>query len=882
MAEIFDIVQRIDYEVKDGGLKQATTELTNQIKSIGVLSTRLDRLQKLLDSTASNDIQKRQRIISLINQQKQAIDNQNKAIDTQIKSNKQLQEALTKEIGLINLLDMRYKALQEDKKKASSVEEIKAITRELGNVEKQLGRLNGVGKGGGIFSQLKSGLVQGLGLGAGFGVAGLVAGGVSQVTQFLEESGRIAAEAEGVKRAFDALNQPDLLSNLRKATRGTVSDLELMKQTIAFSNFGLPVEKLSIALDFARRRARDTGQSVDYLVQSIVTGVGRQSPLILDNLGISAKRVSDEFKRTGNFADAAFKIISEESAKAGKDLDTFAEKQAQLNAKFENQQAVVGEAYNTVKGYVTSFLADLVSEGNFTITKQFYKSREEAQKLAEEEKKINAQANTIFLQQFQIFAENYVQGDYKAREQIKENARKQYDDLLRQVKGSYLAQVYGAEVAVAAINKAYQRLNGGFKSAVNVKSLTAAGLQGLSKEQLLEAQQSIATARSPLTSADKGEIARLNVLDAVIKKELDAINGTPAQTNTSRPTRLDPELKRAKDLKDTLDKVRQSFSEITDKQVSEGANEVANRAGMVFFTKNGKKNGTSDYYSSDEYQTALLKFNVDAAKKQEQIDKDTADRAKAAKEQQQQQIRDLRDAYLNLGQTVAQAYGQILQAQAQMLDFQLQAQETRVAQATRLAERGNTEQLRIETERLDQIQKKREQNAQQQLEINALLQASNNAVSLSEAIGAVVGAAAKGDPYTIALRIAAAVSALIAGIASIKAAFYDGGYTGDGDPKDTAGIVHKKEFVMPAHITADPENRRVLEAMYAGTYKPQEFATPTVITGKALDYKETQKLLREISEKMEGQNVSVKQSLDAHGFSQAVETYKRKDQQKWS
>jgi hypothetical protein len=52
--------------------------------------------------------------------------------------------------------------------------------------------------------------------------------------------------------------------------------------------------------------------------------------------------------------------------------------------------------------------------------------------------------------------------------------------------------------------------------------------------------------------------------------------------------------------------------------------------------------------------------------------------------------------------------------------------------------------------------------------------------------------------------VAAAVGAAALGvaIAGMSGAFKDGGYTGDGGTSDVAGVVHKREFVMPADATA--------------------------------------------------------------------------------
>lgn len=46
--------------------------------------------------------------------------------------------------------------------------------------------------------------------------------------------------------------------------------------------------------------------------------------------------------------------------------------------------------------------------------------------------------------------------------------------------------------------------------------------------------------------------------------------------------------------------------------------------------------------------------------------------------------------------------------------------------------------------------------------------------------------------------------------------FGDGGYTGDGDTDEPAGIVHRKEFVVNASGTSIPGNRELLEAMNRG------------------------------------------------------------------
>ena len=130
--------------------------------------------------------------------------------------------------------------------------------------------------------------------------AGVAASAINKLTSELSEcisqSTELAKAGEGIRLAFDRLNRPDLLNSLREATHGTVTDLELMKAAVQFNDFKLPLDELGTMLAFAQKKAKDTGQSVDYLVNSIVTGLGRKSKMILDNLGLSASEIDEKMK----------------------------------------------------------------------------------------------------------------------------------------------------------------------------------------------------------------------------------------------------------------------------------------------------------------------------------------------------------------------------------------------------------------------------------------------------------------------------------------------------------------------------------------------------------------------------------------------------------
>jgi predicted nucleic acid-binding Zn-ribbon protein len=183
-------------------------------------------------------------------------------------------------------------------------------------------------------------------LSGGFGALGGVIGAsfaVDIIQQFVSESVELASKMEGVEAAFNRLNDPNLLDNLTKATAGTVDDLKLMQTAVKAENFRIPMDVLAKGLDFAQRRAQATGESVDYMVDSFVTGLGRESVKILDNLGISTIELNAKTKELGSMAEAVGQIMDEEFKKVGERVTTTSMKVDQQRASITNLKTEIGE-----------------------------------------------------------------------------------------------------------------------------------------------------------------------------------------------------------------------------------------------------------------------------------------------------------------------------------------------------------------------------------------------------------------------------------------------------------------------------------------------------------------------------------------------------------
>lgn len=172
----------------------------------------------------------------------------------------------------------------------------------------------------------------------------VVAEKLQQMKDVADEGIKMAEASDGVKRAFDRLDDGAILNNLRKNTKGTVTDLELMKATVQANDFRIPLQDLGKYLQFAQLKAQQTGQSVDYMTSSIITGLGRKSVMILDNLGLSASEINEQMAQTGDFMSAVASIVDKQLAAAGDNYVSAADRAQAATVRFQNAQLKLGEA----------------------------------------------------------------------------------------------------------------------------------------------------------------------------------------------------------------------------------------------------------------------------------------------------------------------------------------------------------------------------------------------------------------------------------------------------------------------------------------------------------------------------------------------------------
>lgn len=154
---------------------------------------------------------------------------------------------------------------------------------------------------------------------------------------------KMGAQIRTLKNSFDSLSRstgeyvPSLVE-LRRATRGMVSDTDLLLRANEALALGIPTENLDDLFDAAIRLGKAMGIDATQGIQALTLGVGRQSRLVLDNLGIivRAEDAYEEYARaigktsetlTENerriaFQSVALEKISEKAAILGNNISS--------------------------------------------------------------------------------------------------------------------------------------------------------------------------------------------------------------------------------------------------------------------------------------------------------------------------------------------------------------------------------------------------------------------------------------------------------------------------------------------------------------------------------------------------------------------------------
>jgi hypothetical protein len=218
-------------------------------------------------------------------------------------------------INAIKSLDRASKDLTKAQKKLSNT------TETLNNVQKRTRKSTRIL--GGSFAVIRSKMLL-------FNFAmGL---GVRQLGKFATT----ASKVENMERAFKTLSgevdhSQESLNKLKEATDGTMSEFDLFQQANNAMILGVSKnsDEMAEMFDIAQRLGRALGKDTASSVESLITGIGRQSRLMLDNIGIIVK------------SDEAYESYAKKLNISVDQLTDAEKKQAFLTATMESARAKV-------------------------------------------------------------------------------------------------------------------------------------------------------------------------------------------------------------------------------------------------------------------------------------------------------------------------------------------------------------------------------------------------------------------------------------------------------------------------------------------------------------------------------------------------------------
>lgn len=216
-----------------------------------------------------------------------------------------------------------------------------------------------------------------LGIGTGLTAAGV--GGALAIKSLTDEAGK----AQGISSAFNNFfgkEAPANLAKLTEATRGTVSEVDLMTQANQALLLGIDPEALPAMFEGAFAAASATGRPVADAIRDITTGIGRQSRLILDNLGIIVsqekanvklaaalgKTTSEltEAEKKQAFMNATMEALNNNAERIGPILDTAAIATQQATKEWDDAKLALGLSLAPAVQAVTGALGGLIEKFN--------------------------------------------------------------------------------------------------------------------------------------------------------------------------------------------------------------------------------------------------------------------------------------------------------------------------------------------------------------------------------------------------------------------------------------------------------------------------------------------------------------------------------------
>ncbi len=260
-------------------------------------------------------------------------------------------------------VELVVQAVAEDRITAT----LKSTSKGLDQLREKLkDQEEGAGKATTKFGKFTEGLSGIVGFAGKLGLLGAAAGVAYRAVGELGEALDVVAGAKAADQ-FDVMTKSvrgfeSIVAQAKESTAGMIPEGEIIRGAALFKSFGLDVNQLPKALEQVSKTAVRTGEDAKFLASSLVTGISRMSPMILDNLGLTVK-LSDANARAAEMFGKTADALEDQEKKAGMlalALDQLAKANEPVDLTNSRTASLerLSAGWENLKGSIQSHLAD--------------------------------------------------------------------------------------------------------------------------------------------------------------------------------------------------------------------------------------------------------------------------------------------------------------------------------------------------------------------------------------------------------------------------------------------------------------------------------------------------------------------------------------------
>ena len=403
--DVLDIIHRISFNVDGANLEQLTAQLRRQTETINNLGQRQARLAQAYERTSATEIERRRRIAALMERNNRLIQQNARAVENTVLNNRQLNDQLTRELGLIGAINARLDLLHAARRRATSESEVRRYGNLIASEQRRLDGLNRVpgNRASGFFGNL------GQLAGAGGAISSLlpqVAGALSIASlgnQIFEVTKKFEGYIQTLKNAYGSSTKAqgafDKIQNFAAKTPYSVDELTAAFIKLKNRGFDPTTAELTKMGDLAASQGKSFDQYVEALLDAQTGEYER-----LKEFGIKAKT-------TGDLVTFSFKGIEKQVKKTDQEairnaIISFGELKGVVGGMagqattLEGKLSNMGDTWDSIMFNMgksgKGFLSDMIDLANELLTAfNDLIEKSPAQRLKEEQQEVNSLFNAI-------------------------------------------------------------------------------------------------------------------------------------------------------------------------------------------------------------------------------------------------------------------------------------------------------------------------------------------------------------------------------------------------------------------------------------------------------------------------------------------------------